>query len=335
MTIRDIAAGAGVSVATVSRVLNGRPDVATKTRERVLRCIRKNGYATNRTARGLAAGRTGLIGLTVPSVQPEYFSQIVGGAADALYDRDARFVLCPTKNEHDREVGLLQRLMHGTTDGAVLILPSESDTELVQLQEKGYPFVIVDPESPVSEGIPVVASAHWHGARAATLHLVELGHRRIAAVTGPRGRVASVDRLAGYCAALSSVGVQAFDDLIREADFHIDGGYAAARALLALPSAPTAIFCFNDHMAVGALRAARERGVHVPRDLSIVGFDDVQLASAVSPALTTVRQPLREMGSVAISQLYRLLDGTMADMTRVDLSTRLVVRDSTGPVPAT
>jgi LacI family transcriptional regulator len=333
-TIRDIAAAAGVSVATVSRVLNARPDVAPATRDRVLQEIRENGFASSRTARALAMGRTGLIGVTVPYLSGEYFSEIIEGAAEALYERDARFVLCPTLHEHDREVSLLDRVMHGTTDGALLVLPSESPAELAQLAAQDYPFVVVDPTSELPTTIPVVAVAHWSGATAAIHHLVSLGHRRIAAITGPLAWPSAAGRLAGYRASLSAAGLPVCEDLIRESNFQITGGYQAACELLSLPEPPTAIFAFNDNMAIGTLQAARERGLCVPGDLSVVGFDDVQLASSVSPPLTTVRQPLREMGRVAISQLSRLLDRHPVEVTRLELSTRLIVRESTAPARA-
>jgi LacI family transcriptional regulator len=334
-TIRDIAAWSGVSVATVSRVLNGRPDVAEKTRERVLYHIRAGGYVANRSARSLVGARTGLIGITVPFVQGEYFTQIVSGAMEALYERDARGVVCPTLHQHPREVSLLDRLMHGTTDGAILILPSESETELAHLRQLDYPFVVVDPSLPIADDIPVVAAANVSGAKVATDHLLALGHRRIAAITGPASWCASIDRLAGYYSALAGSGLTPINDLVVESDFHIEGGYHAARKLLTRADPPTAIFAFNDNMAVGVLRAARELGLTVPGDLSVVGFDDAESASIVTPALTTVRQPLQEMGRVAVSVLYRLIKGQALDVTRIELSTRLVVRDSTGPPSAT
>lgn len=329
--IRDIAALAGVSIATVSRVLNDRPDVAPSTRELVMQHIRALGYVSNRTARGLASGRTGLIGLTVPFILGEYFSQIVAGAAEALYERDARFVLCPTRHEPARETSLLERLMHGTTDGSVLILPSESRAELTRLRERGYPFVVVDTPIPLDDTVPVIAAANWSGARMASEHLISLGHRDIAIITGPRDWNASVDRLAGYHSALLAAGLPIQRELVRESNFSIDGGYRAASDLLALPRPPTAIFALNDNMATGALRAARERRLAVPDDLSIVGFDDVELASIAAPPLTTVSQPLQEMGRLAVTVLYRQLDGQPLDATRVELSTRLVVRQSSGP----
>lgn len=329
-TIRDIADMAGVSIATVSRVLNRRPDVAEETRELVMQYVREHGYVANPSARGLAQQRTGLVAITVPVVQAEYFNNIVAGAAEALYERDARLVLCPTLHEHDREVSLLERVMHGTTDGALLILPSESNEELLRVRENGFPFVVIDNTYPLHDTIPIVGAAHWSGARLATEHLLSLGHRRIAAVTGQHAWVASSDRLAGFQTALIQSGLSA-TPLVYEGDFLVESGYAAAREFLRLPEPPTAVFAFNDNMAIGILQAARELGVDVPGDLSIIGFDDVDLAKALTPALTTVRQPLQEMGRAASSLLFRLLDGQRVDVTRVELSTRLIVRSSTAP----
>ncbi|SRR5579883_206473 len=329
--IRDIAARAGVSVATVSRVLNGRPDVAPATRNVVLRYIRESGYVSNRSARGLASGRSGLIGLTVPRVFGEYFTQIIAGAAEALYERDARFILCPTEHQRDREVSLLERVMHGTADGAVLILPSESAAELAQLRRRGFPFVVIDPPVPVGDDIPVIAVANWAGGKLATEHLIALGHRRIAVITGPAAWSASIDRLAGYHSALLAAGLPIVPDLVCEADFTIAGGYNMARRFLSRADRPTAIFAQNDLMAVATLRAALEMGLRVPDDLSIVGFDDVEPASLVNPALTTVSQPLQEIGRLAVTVLFRQLAGETLDARRVELSTRLVVRASTAP----
>src|SRR5919204_950136 len=186
-TIRDIARAAGVSIATVSRVMNGHPDVSPETRETVLRVVRSHGFSTNRGARGLSSGRTGIVGLTLPFVHAAYFAFILSGAAEALHEQDMRIVICPTRHEHAREVTLLDRLMHGTTDGAILLLPTESVEELRALQRQQYHFVVVDPRWKVPEGVPCVSAAHASGAMQATEHLLALGHRRIAANTGPPG----------------------------------------------------------------------------------------------------------------------------------------------------
>ena len=332
VTIREIAEEAGVSIATVSRVVNGRDDVSPETRELVHRIVRERGYTTNRSARGLSAGRTGLIGATVPMVHYPYFSQLVGGAAEALYEADMRLVLCPTLHLHDREVTLLERLMHGTTDGAVIILPEESSDELEQLLNHGYRFVVIDPLLPLNERIPAVSAAHAAGADQAMKHLLSLGHRRIGAITGPLAMKATVDRRRGYHAALAAAGIMPDPELEVEGNFEISGGLAGAERLLDLPEPPSAIFAFNDNMAIGVMQAARARGVRVPEDLSLVGFDDLDEAAIVTPALTTIRQPLAEMGRIAVSLLTRLLENQRLEALHVELGTRLVVRDSTAPV---
>jgi LacI family transcriptional regulator len=330
-TIREIAELAGVSIATVSRVVNGREDVSPETRELVQRVVRERGYTANRNARGLSAGKTGLIGATVPMLHHAYFSYILAGAAEGLYEQDMRLVLSPTMHEHHREVSLLERLMHGTTDGALIILPEESSDELELLLNHGYRFVVIDPLLPLNERIPAVSAAHAAGADQAMKHLLSLGHTRIAAITGPRGWKATEDRRRGYYAALAAAGIMPDPELEVESNFEIGGGAVAAEQLLALPKPPTAIFCFNDNMAVGAMQTARVRGVGIPEDLSIVGFDDLEEAEIVTPALTTIRQPLAEMGRIAVSLLMRLLDNQRLEALHVELGTRLVVRDSTAP----
>ena len=328
-TIRDIARLAGVSIATVSRVLNDRPDVSPETREAVLEVVRRLGFSTNRSARSLSAGRTGFVGVTLPIVHAPYFSFILAGASEALYEQDMRVILCPTLHQYEREVTLLDRLMHGTTDGSLLLLPEESDEELKALQEQHYPFVVVDPRIHLDEDIPSVSAAHASGAKRATEHLLSLGHRRIAVITGLEGWMANEERLTGYHAALAAAGVMPDPELEVASNWLISGGYEAAISLFDLKDPPTAIFAFNDNLAIGAMRAARSRLVRVPEDLSIVGFDDSEEAAIVTPALTTVRQPLAEMGRMAVSLLVRLLDKQRVEALRVELATRLIVREST------
>jgi LacI family transcriptional regulator len=310
VTIRQIADLAGVSIATVSRVVNGRGDVSPETRELVQRVVREHGYSVNRTARGLSGGRTGFVGVTVPKVAPVFFSSILSGAAEALYEQDMRIVLCPTEHEHEREVSLLDRLMHGTTDGALLVLPEETNDELQNLLHHGYRFVVVDPLGPLNRSIPAVSAANSSGANQAVRHLLDLGRD-------------------GYHAALASAGIMPDPAFEIASDFQIDGGIDAAGRLLDAADPPTAIFAFNDNLAIGTMRAASARGLRIPDDLSIVGFDDLEWAQLMTPALTTVRQPLAEMGRLAVSLLMRLLDGQSIEALHVELATRFVVRGST------
>jgi LacI family transcriptional regulator len=283
------------------------------------------------TAVPASGGRSGLLGVLVPILYDLYFSALLAGAAEVAYEHEMRLVLSPTLHEHAREVSLLDRLMHGLTDGALIVLPEESSAELELALDDDYPFVVVDPLMPLDERIPAVAAAHRSGADQAMEHLLALGHRRVGAISGPPGWVATEDRLAGYHAALTAAGIAPEPDLEVASDYEFAPGVEAAGVLLDLPKPPTAIFAFNDAIALGVLRAAYERGLRVPEDLSVVGFDDIKYATIVSPALTTVRQPLAEMGRNGVSLLLRLMERPRHATQRIELPTRLVVRESTAP----
>ena len=331
LTIRDIARLAHVSVATAYRVAKGRPDVAAETRAAVLNVMRDHGFVPNRSEADLAADWTGLVGFSVPYVDEGYFAVILSGAAEALYQQNQRIVLCPTYHQYFREVTLLDRLLGGTTDGALILLPEQSSAELIRLQEHGYPFVVIDPRQPLGEGIPSVSATNAAGARAATDHLLGLGHRRIGLITGTPNWVATDQRIEGYRMALAAAGIPFCSELLAGGDFATGTGHSAAQHLLDLPDPPTAIFASNDNLAVGAMHAAFERGLRIPDDLSIVGFDDVVTAGDVFPPLTTVRQPLAELGRTAVAMLNRLLEGREAESLHLELATQLVIRASTGP----
>jgi LacI family transcriptional regulator len=335
VTIRDVASLAGVSAATVSRVINGHADVSDQAREAVMRVVRESGYNPSRSPRGaVGTTRTGLVGVTLPNLHHSYFSGILAGAVEALHEHDMRMVLCPTHHEHKREASLLERLMRGTTDSALLILPEESASELSALGEHGFRFVIVDPHQTPDERVPTVSAAHISGASAAVDHLLGLGHRRVAAITGPRGWIATEERLRGYRASLAARGILPDPALERAGDFSVTDGYAAMGELLALDEPPSAVFAFNDMLAIGAMQAAREHGLTVPDDLSVIGFDDTFEASIVTPRLTTVRQPLAEMGRMAVALLTRLLGDQSIEALHVELQTTLVQRESTAPPAA-
>lgn len=339
LTVRDIASLSGVSVATVSRVLNGHPDVSPDTREKVLRYVPPQAYTGNQSARGLRGGKNGLISVIVPYVAGDYFSRIVAGAAEALTPRGARLVVEPTYHEHAREIALLARLRHTFTDGALLILPSASEAELAAVREQKVPIVVIDPAQPVptGTGIPVVSTANLAGARSVTEHLIKgiVGqkHERIGVITGQMDGLASQQRLAGYRLALAEAGLSFDNDLIftEDTQFRVKDGQRGASHLLALPDPPTAIFAFNDAMAIGVLHEARQRNLRIPEELAIAGFDNVQLTQYAIPRITTVEQPLEELGRHAVDLLYRVIDGSPRDETLVELSTKLIVGRSTDP----
>lgn len=268
------------------------------------------------------------VGVLVPVVFDWYFARILDGIADAVYEHRLRLMLWPTRHEHAREVALLGELREAT-DGAVLVLPEQSSDELLAALFDRYPLVVVDPRVRLDARIPSVAAANASGVEQAMQHLLELGHRRIAAITGPPGWVATEERRQAYRGALAAAGI-AFDPALElEADFDFEPGAQAAAALLELERPPTAIFAFSDMIAIGATQAARSRGITIPDELSIVGFDDSAYATVVHPALTTVRQPLAEMGATAVDLLVRLMQEETVDTLHLEPFTRLVVRDTT------
>jgi LacI family transcriptional regulator len=328
--VREIAAASGVSIATVSRVLNDHDSVAPHTRELVFRAVERLGSAPTGPARP-ARRPAPAVYVRCPYVLMDYFGVIVSSIAEALDLHGRRLVL--NAGEATQRVPVLAGLAERTdVYGAVLILPPENSADVVALRARGYPFVVVDPRSPLPRDIAAVSAAHFAGARAMTAHLVGLGHRRIGVLGGPHDWMASDARLAGHTAALADAGVLSPPELLRSADEPtVANGYRAAGVLLDLPDRPTALVGFNDKVAVGALRAARERALRVPEDLSVTGFDDIDLARATHPLLTTVRQPLQEMGRMAVSLLVRLLERHELEALHVELATELIVRGSTGP----
>jgi LacI family transcriptional regulator len=331
-TVRDIAAQTGVSIATVSRVLNGRASVAPETRDLVRRAVEQLGGQGPRARTPPSRRTAGAIFVRCPYILTDYFGIIVSSIAETLELHGRQLVL--NAGEAAQGVDVLPGLAgRPGIDGALLILPPEPREAIIELQGQRLPFVVVDPRRPLPSDIPAVSAAHAAGARKLTSHLVELGHRRIGVIGGPTQWLAADARLAGHAAALAEVGVLPSRELQRSVQPTTEHGYRAAGELLDLPERPTALVGFNDKIAVGALRAAAERGLCVPSDLSVTGFDDIDVSRATQPTLTTVRQPLQEMGRMAVTLLMRLLNSHEYDALHVELATELVIRESTAPPP--
>ena len=329
-TVRDIAARTGVSIATVSRVLNGHPHVAPETRQLVrLAAEELSARSPGRGADG-ARAPGGAVYLRCPYVLTDYFGLIVSSIAETLA-LHGRAVILDAGTAGQQATVLPSLPSRPGVAGAIVILPPEPGEQLASLRARGFPFVVVDPRTPPPRDIAAVSAAHFAGARSVTAHLVQLGHRRIGMIAGPPNWLAGQARLAGHASALAEAGLLHPPELTRASEPTVRFGYRAAGELLDLPQPPTALACFNDKTAVGALAAAAERGLRVPGDLSVTGFDDIDLAQATSPMLTTVRQPLAEMGRMAVSLLVRLLNGHQVDALHVELATDLIVRGSTGP----
>jgi LacI family transcriptional regulator len=331
-TVRDVAAETGVSIATVSRVLNNQPHVAPHTRDLVQRAIERLSAQAPGPRTSPARATQGSVYLRCPYLLTDYFGLIVSSIAETLELHGWPLLL--NAGEAAQRAAVLPTLASRPgISGAIIVLPPEPSEQLVDLRVHGFPFVVVDPRVPMPRDIAAVSAAHFAGARSITRHLIDLGHRRVGVIAGPHNWLASDGRLAGHTSALANVGVLPDPELVRSGEATAQFGYHAAGELLDQPRRPTALIGFNDKVAVGALAAAAQRGLRVPEDLSIAGFDDMDLAQATRPRLTTVRQPLQEMGRLAVSLLIRLMERQRLDALHVELATELVVRDSTGPRP--
>ena len=328
ITIVDIAAEAGVSVPTVSKVLNRREDVATETRKRVEAVIKARGYTPSRAARALGSGQSGQIDLIVPILDSDYILEVIRGIEDTVSNTSIRLVLSSTHDDMHLERKWVARITDSSTDGALLLLPRGGSPYLGYLREHAIPFVVIDDRSELPSTIPSVAVTNWSGGRAATEHLLALGHRRIAILCGPMTHLSSAARLAGYRSAYESAGLAIDPDLIRPGDFQFQSGYQQTSELLKLSHPPTAIFACSDMQAMGVYRALYASGQRIPQDVSVIGFDDIPSAKYMCPALTTIRQPLFEMGRLATTMLLRLIGGESLENTRIELSTDVVVRES-------
>ena len=331
-TVRDLAAETGVSIATVSRVLNNQAHVAPHTRDLVQRAVERLSAQAAGPRTSPARVTQGSVYLRCPYLLTDYFGLIVSSIAETL-ELHGRPVLLNAGEAAQRAAVLPTLASRPGISGAIVVLPPEPSEQLVDLRARGFPFVVVDPRAPMPPDIAAVSAAHFAGARSITRHLVDLGHRRVGVIAGPHNWLASEARLAGHASALANAGVLPDPELVRSGEATARFGYHAAGELLDLPQRPTALIGFNDKVAVGALAAAAQRGLRVPEELSIAGFDDIDLAQATRPLLTTVRQPLQEMGRLAVSLLIRLMERQRLDALHVELATELVVRDSTGPAP--
>jgi DNA-binding LacI/PurR family transcriptional regulator len=330
-----IAREAGVSVPTVSKVLNGWSDVAPGTRRRVEDLLDRRGYV-RRTASSKNTAAAGLIEVVLDSLNNSWAAALLGGIESACHEASlgvAVSVARTVRPGHMEKSWLDQAIVRGAR-GVLLALVDIPQTQRTRLDRLGIPYVVVDPVTVPPEPIASVGAANWAGGMAATQHLINLGHRRIGVIGGPPELLCSQARVAGYRAAMSQAGLPAPEEYVRTGDLYTASGNAATRALMELPEPPTAIFICADTMALGAYRAISELGLRVPDDLSIVGFDDRPESHWVSPRLTTIRQPLAEMGGAAVALLLRLMRGETPESRRLELSTSLIERESTAPPAA-
>lgn len=328
-TIQDVARAAGVSTATVSRVLSTPERVTEATRVKVTRAVEALGYAPNMAAKMLRTLRTEKILVTVPDISNPFFSQVIRGVEEAAQAAGYSVLLGDTRHEAEREERYGEMLRRKEADGLIFLGHRLPDVLAEMVRALG-------PRAPIVNGCEFspdlgVASAHIDNERAAAeamAHLYDLGHRRVGVITGPLGSPISRDRLAGVVAAAKARGLSP-DLAIEAGDFSVESGVRQTLALLKAEPGLTGLFCFSDEMAMGALDALRQRGLRCPQDVSVVGFDDIRFAKHLTPALTTVAQPMEELGRETVRLLLDVIAGRSETLQQATLPHRLVVRDST------
>ncbi|MBI4674568.1 MAG: LacI family DNA-binding transcriptional regulator [Chloroflexi bacterium] len=331
LTIIEIAKHSGVSRSTVSRVINDDPNVNTETRERVRAVMQKLNFHPNVAARGLAAGKTRILGLVIPMgvsalFSDPYFPQLIQGISAACNQHNYSTMLWLADPEYERRM-IQQIVSSGLIEGVIVASALNDDPVVEALMQRQIPFVLVG-RHPTHTNLAYVDVDNRVSARDAVLYLMRLGYQRVATIAGPHNMIAGVDRLNGYKDALKTRGIAPDPNLIAEGDFSEGGGYQEMQRLLR--HAPDAVFVASDAMALGAMRALREAGKRVPDDIALVGFDDMPFAAHTEPPLTTVRQPIHRAGFVATETLLALIAEGANAPRRVILPTELVIRETCG-----
>jgi len=328
-TINDVARKAGVSTTTVSHIINGTRYVSDELKVKVEAAIRELGYRPNSLARGLRRGESKTLGLIVPDNSNPFFAEILRSIENIGYEHGYAVILCNSDDDIKKEISYTELLVAKQVDGIVFITTNNSCEHLQEIIDEGIPIVVIDRDIPLS-GTDVLLVDNFHGGYMATRYLIELGHRRIACITGPSLLNPSADRVNGYKQALSEAGIPENPAWIVTGDFQYRGGELGIEQLLQLDERPTAVFACNDMMALGALRGLRKAKLSVPRDISLIGFDDISLTSVVSPALTSVAQPLHEISRLAFELLIERIQqkGENHEAKRIVLPTQIVERES-------
>jgi len=315
-------------MATVSKVVNGRADVAPATRARIERLLVQHRYVPVGARRTTTSA---LVDVVFNALDSPWAIEILRGVTAALGEASTQAVVSSMPDPAD--IGWPRRLLLAGRNGLIVVTSDLTERHRTELATAGLPLVVIDPVDLPGADVASVGTTNWAGGLAATEHLISLGHRRIAAISGPPQLLCSRARLDGYRAAIDQHGIRVDQGLIRHGDFHHEGGFVQALSLLDCEEPPTAVFAGSDQQAFGVIEAARVRGLRVPQDLSVVGFDDLPVARWASPPLTTVRQPLADMGRMAARMVLRIAAGSRLDSNRVELATGLVVRESTAPPP--
>ena len=327
VTVAEIAAAAGVSVSTVSKVLNGNAGVSQASRQRVQAVLLRRQFQRRAFVR---SGTPPVIDVVFTEIGSPWAAEIARGAVRAAAEAGLA-VAVTSRPESSGRQSWLDRIMARGTHGVVLVQARLAEHAKSELRSRGLAFAVIDPRGEPDPSVLTIGATNWSGGLAATRHLIELKHRRIGVISGPPDLLCSRARLDGYRSAIEAAGLKLDAQIMRWSDLAVEGGFREAMAMLDLPKPPSAIFAASDLQALGVLEAARLRQVRVPAQLSLVGFDDLPLSRWSSPPLTTVRQPLARMASTAVHMVLAQAGGEGSDYTSVELSTTLVTRKTTAP----
>ncbi len=328
-TIREVAIRAGVSSTTVSHVINNTRFVSEEVRQRVQAAMIELGYHPNALARSLRRGETNTLGLILPDSANPFFAEIGHSVETAAFSHGYNVILCNTDGDVDRERTYVDVLLKKQVDGIVFVAAGERSDSISHILKLEIPIVVVDRDLPEVQ-LDTVLSDNYQGGYLATQHLINLGHRRIACISGPSHLNPSALRVTGYKQALLDAHIPVYDHLMRQGNFHPSSGWQATLDLLTLPEKPTAIFACNDLMAMGVLRAAAECGVRVPQELAVMGYDDIELSSYTTPALSTVRQPKAEIGQTAVRMVLERIQNKDIPPRRELHPAQVIVRGTCG-----
>lgn len=338
ISIKDIAKAAGVSHSTVSRALSDSRLVNAETKVRIQDLAREMGYSPDAWARSLVMGQTRTVGVVVTTIADPFIAEVMQGIESTAYEHGYTVILASSNSEPERELAAVEMLRSKRVDGVIVTSSRVGALYQKHLERIGVPVVLLNNHSEQSGRYTFsVTVDNPHGGHLATQHLIELGHRRIAHVSGPEGTSSSEGRLAGYRQALTHAGIPLDPSLIVPGAGRTESGKQAFLTLEALAQPPTAVFCYNDVTAIGLMCAAREAGLSVPEDLSVVGFDDIPFASYMYPALTTIAQPKFEMGQQAMQMALALMPAhaaSAAEVSDIVVKGTLIVRSSSGPLAA-
>lgn len=331
-TIYDVAREAGVSIATVSHVINGKGKISRERREEILDIMKRLNYRPNAIASALAGKRTFTLGLLVPDISNPFFAEIARSVEDQGHQLGYSVIICSTDNQEEKVKRYVNLLRQKQVDGVIIGTGISHGELLKPLQEHSLAIALIARDNPALDASSVRVH-DLEGGRLAAEHLLHLGHRRLAVLAENERVTSSSDRVRGFVEAAASHGLELPPGCIAACDHKIEDGYRRAKAMLELAVRPTALFCCNDLLAIGALRAARELGLRVPEECSVVSFDDTILASVTDPPLTVIAQPIEQMGRMAVDLVVRGLSGKGDPARRIVLPPELIVRQSTDLPP--